>query len=96
MPISEVRELTENASTPAIPTMAMIMASVPNDAMNSALSRRGATVASRTCSSVATFSINCLGSMSRIVLSTAGCMSAGSFFVRMMIEPLKISSCMNG
>jgi len=48
MPISAVRALTEKASTPAIPTIAMIMASVPNDAMKSALSRRGATVASRT------------------------------------------------
>ena len=48
MPISFVRELTENASTPAMPTIAMIIASIPKHAMNSAFRRRGATVASRT------------------------------------------------
>ena len=44
IPISFVRALTENASTPAIPTAAMISASSPNDETSTALSRRGATL----------------------------------------------------
>ena len=42
MPISFVRALTENASTPAIPTAAMITASIPNDDTSAAFNRRGA------------------------------------------------------
>ena len=49
MPISFVRALTENASTPAMPTAAMITASAPNDDTSAAFSRRGATLSSRIC-----------------------------------------------
>ena len=44
MPISLVRALTENASTPAMPTAAMITASMPNDETSIAFRRRGATL----------------------------------------------------
>ena len=44
MPISLVRVLTENASTPAIPTAAMITARRPNDEISTAFSRRGDTL----------------------------------------------------
>ena len=44
MPISFVRALTENASTPAMPTAAMITARAPNDDTSTAFSRRGATL----------------------------------------------------
>ncbi len=44
MPISLVRALTENASTPAIPTAAMITARMPNDETSAAFRRRGATL----------------------------------------------------
>ena len=44
MPISFVRALTENASTPAMPTAAMITARTPNDDTSTAFSRRGATL----------------------------------------------------
>ena len=41
MPISLVRALTENASTPAMPTAAMITARMPNDETSAAFRRRG-------------------------------------------------------
>ena len=44
MPISLVRALTENASTPAIPTAAMSTARSPNDDTSAALRRRGETL----------------------------------------------------
>ena len=96
MPISCVRALTEKASTPAIPTMAITIASAPNDAMNSAFKRRGATVASRTSSSVATLSMSCRGYSSRIARKAAGRTTFGSVRVRMTITPLNTSSCAIG
>ena len=44
MPISFVRALTENASTPAMPTAAMITARMPNNETSAAFSRRGDTL----------------------------------------------------
>ena len=44
MPISFVRALTENASTPPMPTAAMITASMPNAEISTAFSRCGETL----------------------------------------------------
>ena len=77
MPISLVRALTENASTPAMPTAAMITASTPNDVTSAALSRRGATLSSRIWSTVSTFSIGPPGATLRTTRVAAGT-SAGA------------------
>ena len=54
MPSSFVRWLTENASTPATPTVAMASASSANKPISVAFSRCGAIVSSRISSSVCT------------------------------------------
>ena len=44
IPISLTRALTEKASTPAMPTAAMISARIPNDDTSTAFNRRGDTL----------------------------------------------------
>ncbi|HYC33804.1 MAG TPA: hypothetical protein VEB59_16055 [Gemmatimonadales bacterium] len=57
--------LTENASTPAIPTAAMISARNPKDQASTALSRRGATLWCLICATVRTCSIGIPGARRR-------------------------------
>jgi len=64
IPSSEVRERTEDARTPTMPTIAIRNASAANDATNIAFRRRGTTVASRMSSSVETLSMICRGAVS--------------------------------
>ena len=66
MPISLVRALTEKASTPAMPTAAMMTARRLSDDTRAALSRRGATLWSLICAMVITFSMSALGAWRRI------------------------------
>jgi len=65
IPISLVRALTEKARTPAIPTAAMITASIPKAETRIALRRRGATLSSLICETVRTCSMGSWGTTSR-------------------------------
>ena len=82
MPISLVRALTENASTPAMPTAAMITANAPNDDTSAAFSRRGATLSSRIWSTVRTFSIGPPGATLRTTRVAAGTSEGASVAAR--------------
>ena len=63
-PNSRVRTLTEKASTPATPTIAMASATPANPATTNAFTRSGVSRPARTSSSVAARSTGCSGAIS--------------------------------
>ena len=72
MPNSRVRALTENASTPATPTTAIVSATAANPPNTSAFSRFGASTSARTSSSVAARSTGCSADSSRMIRVIGG------------------------
>ena len=96
MPISLVRALTENASTPAMPTAAMITASRPNDVTSAALSLRGDTLSSLICATVSTCSIGAVGAMRRTMRVAAFVRPMTLLSARTMIPPPIASICAKG
>ena len=96
IPISFVRALTENASTPAMPTAAISTASPPNDDTSAALRRRGATLWSRICDTVSTFSIGSDGATLRTTRVVAGTSPTASRSARITRPPVKATSWAKG
>jgi hypothetical protein len=88
MPISAVRWVMKNASTPPIPIAAMTSATTPNAPTSNALSRCGAMVCSRICSKVATRSMGWSGTSSRTTWAAWG-PSVAAAGARMMKPPGK-------
>ena len=66
-PNSRVRALTENASTPATPTSAIVSATPAKPPKTSAFSRSGASTSARMSSSVAARSTGCSADSSRMI-----------------------------
>src|SRR5262245_45386350 len=74
MPNSRVRALTENASTPATPTIAIVSATSAKPPKTSAFSRSGASTSARTSSRVAALSTGCsadIWRMRRVIVGTS-------------------------